>query len=109
MQSAFPVVASSFRGIEIESVPSVTTYPNCSTHGGIDYMAELAMKRAPLPGAATRERLRAQDDATVVASFRGGEERALPELVERYPTRLLNFVYRPIRDRETAEDLGPEV
>ena len=54
-------------------------------------MAELAMKRAPLPGAATRERLRAQDDATVVASFLGGEERAFQELVERYQTRLLEL------------------
>src|SRR3954469_11078364 len=72
-------------------------------------MAELAMKRAVLPGTATRERLRAQDDSTVVASFLGGEERAFQELVERYQTRLLNFIYRTIGDREKAEDLVQEV
>src|SRR3569623_1152791 len=72
-------------------------------------MAEVAFKRAPLPGQATRERLKSQDDAGVVASFLGGEERAFQELVERYQTRLLNFIYRTIGDREKAEDLVQEV
>src|SRR5476651_1443802 len=72
-------------------------------------MAEVAIKRAPLPGQATRERLKTQDDATVVTSFLGGEERAFQELVERYQTRLLNFIYRTIGDRERAEDLVQEV
>src|SRR5471032_1755996 len=72
-------------------------------------MAEVAIKRAPLPGQATRERLKSQDDAEVVSSFLGGEERAFQELVERYQTRLLNFIYRTIGDREKAEDLVQEV
>src|SRR3569623_1254520 len=72
-------------------------------------MAEVAFKRAPLPGQATRERLKSQDDAAVVTSFLGGEERAFQELVERYQTRLLNFIYRTIGDREKAEDLVQEV
>src|SRR3982075_4532581 len=72
-------------------------------------MAEVAIKRAPLPGQATRERLKSQDDATVVTSFLGGEERAFQELVERYQTRLLNSGYRTIGDREKAEDLVQEV
>jgi RNA polymerase sigma-70 factor (ECF subfamily) len=72
-------------------------------------MAEVAIKRAQLPGAATRERLRKEDDATVVSAFLGGEERAFQELVERYQTRLLNFIYRTIGDREKAEDLVQEV
>ena len=72
-------------------------------------MAEVAFKRAQLPGAATREKLKAQDDAGVVAAFLGGEERAFQELVERYQTRLLNFIYRTIGDREKAEDLVQEV
>jgi hypothetical protein len=71
-------------------------------------MAEVAIKRAPL-GSAIREELRKQDDAAVVASFLGGEERAFQELVERYQTRLLNFIYRTIGDREKAEDLVQEV
>src|ERR1700712_2596235 len=72
-------------------------------------MAEVAFKRAQLPGAAIRERLKGQDDAEVVTSFLGGEERAFQELVERYQTRLLNFIYRTIGDREKAEDLVQEV
>jgi RNA polymerase sigma-70 factor (ECF subfamily) len=73
-------------------------------------MAEIAMKRrAMTPGAAVREQLRGFDDAGVVTAFLGGEERAFQELVERYQTRLLNFVYRTIGDREKAEDLVQEV
>jgi RNA polymerase sigma-70 factor, ECF subfamily len=73
-------------------------------------MADIALKqKMPLPGVAVREQLRALDDAAVVTSFLGGEERAFQELVERYQTRLLNFIYRTIGDREKAEDLVQEV
>ena len=72
-------------------------------------MAEIAMKRAPLPGAAVREQLKTLEDSDVVAAFLGGEERAFQELVQRYQTRLLNFIYRTIGDRERAEDLVQEV
>ncbi len=60
-------------------------------------------------GAAVRENLRRLDDAGVVTSFLGGEERAFQELVDRYQTRLLNFIYRTVGDRERAEDLVQEV
>ena len=73
-------------------------------------MAELAMKRpVGTPGAAVREQLRGLEDAGVVTAFLGGEERAFQELVDRYQTRLLNFVYRTIGDRETAEERVHEV
>ena len=75
-------------------------------------MAELAIKRAPtagIAGAAIREQLRTQDDSAVVSAFLAGEERAFQELVERYQTRLLNFIFRTIGDRERAEDLVQEV
>jgi RNA polymerase sigma-70 factor (ECF subfamily) len=72
-------------------------------------MAEIATKRKAQVVAPVRERLRAQDDTAVVEAFLGGEERAFQELVERYQTRLLNFVYRTIGDRERAEDLVQEV
>jgi RNA polymerase sigma-70 factor, ECF subfamily len=72
-------------------------------------MAEVAIKRTLLPGAAIRETLRTQDDSEVVGAFLAGEERAFQELVERYQTRLLNFIYRSIGDREKAEDLVQEV
>ena len=72
-------------------------------------MAELATKRTVAPATTVRERLRSADDIAVVSAFLGGEERAFQELVERYQTRLLNFIYRTIGDREKAEDLVQEV
>jgi RNA polymerase sigma-70 factor (ECF subfamily) len=72
-------------------------------------MAEVAIKRTSLAGSAVREQLRRMDDADVVAAFLEGEERAFQELVERYQTRLLNFIYRTVGDRERAEDLVQEV
>jgi RNA polymerase sigma-70 factor (ECF subfamily) len=73
-------------------------------------MTDVAFKPAPaLPGAAVREQLRRLDDSGVVSAFLQGEERAFQELVERYQTRLLNFIYRTIGDRERAEDLVQEV
>jgi RNA polymerase sigma-70 factor (ECF subfamily) len=76
-------------------------------------MAKLAMKRA-IPatyqtGPTIRERLRESDDSAVVTAFLDGEDRAFTELVERYQTRLLNFIYRTIGDRDRAEDLVQEV
>ncbi|MDQ3697096.1 MAG: sigma-70 family RNA polymerase sigma factor [Gemmatimonadota bacterium] len=73
-------------------------------------MAIVALKRVvPLPGATVREQLHAMEDSNVVDAFLGGEERAFQELVERYQTRLLNFIYRTIGDRERGEDLVQEV
>ena len=73
-------------------------------------MADVARRKAGTPGGANvREQLRALDDAAVVSVFLDGEERAFGELVERYQTRLLNFIYRTIGDREKAEDLVQEV
>ena len=73
-------------------------------------MADIARNKVGRAGApSVREQLRALDDAGVVTSFLEGEERAFAELVERYQTRLLNFIYRTIGDREKAEDLVQEV
>ncbi len=52
--------------------------------------------------------LKKLDDSGVVAAFLGGNKRAFNELVERYQSRLLNFVYRTTGDRERAEDLVQE-
>jgi RNA polymerase sigma-70 factor, ECF subfamily len=65
--------------------------------------------RGTLAGTSLPEELRAMEDGDVVAAFLGGEERAFREIVNRYQTRLLNFVYRTISDREKAEDLVQEV
>jgi RNA polymerase sigma-70 factor, ECF subfamily len=56
-----------------------------------------------------RQQLHDAADSAVVAAFLNGEQRAFTELVERYQTRLLNFIYRTIGDRERAEDLVQEV
>jgi RNA polymerase sigma-70 factor (ECF subfamily) len=73
-------------------------------------MADIVRKHAvPAQGPTIRERLQAMDDSAVVTAFLGGEERAFSELVTRYQTRLLNFVYLTIGDREKAEDLVQEV
>jgi RNA polymerase sigma-70 factor (ECF subfamily) len=53
--------------------------------------------------------LRALDDTGLVNAYLGGEARSFDVLVERYQTRLLNFVYRIVGDRERAEDLVQEV
>ena len=58
--------------------------------------------------ASARNALKQLDDSGVVAAFLAGEKRAFGELVERYQTRLLNFVYRTTGDRERAEDLVQE-
>jgi RNA polymerase sigma-70 factor, ECF subfamily len=73
-------------------------------------MSDVALRTtSPSPGAAVREHLRTLEDSAVVSAFLGGEERAFEELVDRYQTRLLNFIYRTTGDRERAEDLVQEV
>lgn len=53
--------------------------------------------------------LRELEDTAVVSAYLAGEIRSFDVLVERYQTRLLNFVYRIVGDRERAEDLTQEV
>ena len=52
-----------------------------------------------------KETLRAMEDNTVVQMFLDGHEHAFEELVNRYSTRLLNFVYRTVGDLERGQDL----
>ena len=72
-------------------------------------MAQVATKRAPQIGTAALQQLRDADDTAVVSAYLSGDERAFSELVDRYQTRLLNFIHRTIGDRERAEDLVQEV
>ena len=65
-------------------------------------MADVALRHAIESPVPVRERLHALDDSALVTEFLGGEERAFQVLVERYQTRLLNFIYRTIGDRERA-------
>ncbi len=61
-------------------------------------------------GSATRarEELKSLGDSQVVQRFLDGEHRAFGILVDRYDSRLLNFVYRTVGDRERAQDLVQE-
>lgn len=73
-------------------------------------MAQMARKQmVSRSETSVRDHLQTLDDSAVVSAFLGGEDRAFTELVERYQTRLLNFIYRTIGDREKAEDLVQEV
>src|SRR5258705_426758 len=73
-------------------------------------MADIVRKQiVSVEGATVRKRLQEMHDAAVVTAFLVGKVRTFWELVTRYQTRLLNFVYRTIGDREKAEDLVQEV
>jgi len=60
------------------------------------------------PAKKKRDELSALNDSEVVQRFLDGEQRAFGELVDRYDTRLVNFVYRTVGDREKAQDLVQE-
>jgi RNA polymerase sigma-70 factor, ECF subfamily len=71
-------------------------------------MAPLVRERTRTPQAPAQNAFSGLDDAKVVQAFLDGDSRAFTELVLRYQTRLLNFIYRTIGDRERAEDLVQE-
>jgi RNA polymerase sigma-70 factor, ECF subfamily len=56
-----------------------------------------------------RGKLHDLDDGHVVTRHLTGDPQAFGTLVDRYQTRLLNFINRTIGDRERAEDLVQEV
>src|SRR5881398_2588069 len=64
---------------------------------------------APKPRALEREALHEFDDRRLVLQHLAGDPQAFGTLVDRYQTRLLNFINRTIGDRERAEDLVQEV
>jgi RNA polymerase sigma-70 factor (ECF subfamily) len=68
-------------------------------------MAQVALKRAEAEGQSPLADLA---DNELVARFLDGNGLAFPELVGRYQSRLLNFIYRTIGDRDRAEDLVQE-
>ena len=70
-------------------------------------MAQTALK-AHVELRPAAQRLAQLDDSAVVADFLAGNKRAFAELMTRYQTRLVNFVYRTIGDRERSEDLVQE-
>ena len=55
-----------------------------------------------------RKTLYKLEDKNIVQLFLDGHEYAFEELVNRYDTRLLNFVYRTIGDLERGQDLVQE-
>jgi RNA polymerase sigma-70 factor, ECF subfamily len=75
----------------------------------MDAIAREYDTRRAADGASIVAELRPMEDGDVVAAFVNGEEQAFQEIVARYQTRLINFVYREISDREKAEDLVQDV
>ncbi len=73
----------------------------------------VAVRRAPQAGdtsrALDRRALYELDDGHIVARHLADDAQAFGVLVDRYQSRLLNFVNRTIGDRERAEDLVQEV
>jgi len=72
-----------------------------------------ALKRNPpdvvSARALERKVLHELDDGRLVLEHLAGDPQAFGTLVDRYQTRLLNFINRTIGDRERAEDLVQEV
>jgi RNA polymerase sigma-70 factor (ECF subfamily) len=73
----------------------------------VAFIVKEGLRSARRPAPATRP-LESLEDGRVVQAFLDGDATAFTELVVRYQTRLLNFVYRTIGDRERAEDLVQE-
>ena len=72
-------------------------------------MAKVRLRQEQAPvEKISRAELRKFDDAALVAAYLAGTRLAFQELAERYHTRLLNFIYRTIGDRDRAEDLVQE-
>jgi len=71
-------------------------------------MRQSAVKLQPR-SPSRRAELQVLDDNQLVTSFLNGTANAFDILVDRYQSRLLNFVYRTVGDRERAEDLVQEV
>jgi RNA polymerase sigma-70 factor (ECF subfamily) len=72
-------------------------------------MRDAARTLTPMPVAPERAAVGVEEDVALVRRFLAGDERAFGQIVSRYQTRLLNFIYRTIGDRERAEDLVQEV
>ena len=68
----------------------------------------MADSRQAVARISTRVTLAEAGDSGLVAAFLAGDSRAFSCLVDRYQTRLLNFIYRTIGDRDRAEDLVQE-
>jgi RNA polymerase sigma-70 factor (ECF subfamily) len=73
----------------------------------VAFIVKEGLRAARRPAPATRP-LESLEDGRVVQAFLDGDATAFTELVVRYQTRLLNFIYRTIGDRERAEDLVQE-
>ncbi|UCC73349.1 MAG: sigma-70 family RNA polymerase sigma factor [Gemmatimonadota bacterium] len=88
--------------LEPQARPAAATSPECE--GRREEMSQAATKRAEELEVTLVE----LQDSELVARFLEGYGLAFPELVRRYQSRLLNFIYRTIGDRDRAEDLVQE-
>lgn len=88
----------------LEPQTSPTTETSSEIEGGSGEMVQVATKKAKEREVSLTE----LQDNELVARFLAGNGLAFPELVRRYQSRLLNFIYRTIGDRDRAEDLVQE-
>jgi RNA polymerase sigma-70 factor, ECF subfamily len=73
-------------------------------------MGSAALKYSAAPFTfRTLNDLKSLEDGALVSEYLAGQTRAFDAIVDRYQTRLLNFIYRTVGDRERAEDLVQEV
>lgn len=72
-------------------------------------MGSVALKLNGIPaGYTSLVELKKLDDGALVSAYLQGQSRAFDVLVDRYQSRLLNFIYRTVGDRERSEDLVQE-
>jgi RNA polymerase sigma-70 factor (ECF subfamily) len=88
----------------LEPQESPTAETSSEIEGGSEEMVQVATKQAKEREVSLTE----LQDNELVARFLAGSGLAFPELVRRYQSRLLNFIYRTIGDRDRAEDLVQE-
>src|ERR1700733_13592452 len=50
-----------------------------------------------------------RSDVQLMLDVKAGDDSSFDLLLQKYRTPLVNFLYRMVRDRATAEDLGQEV
>ena len=91
-------------GVVVLEPQTSPTAETSEAEGGSEEMVQAATKQVEDREVSLTE----LQDNELVARFLAGNGLAFPELVRRYQSRLLNFIYRTIGDRDRAEDLVQE-
>src|SRR4051812_13960908 len=68
----------------------------------------LPRQRKPISYSPFTLHMKEEEDAVLIARFLEGNDHALTALYNKYSSRLQNFLYRKIGDRDRAEELFQE-